>query len=240
MLQVTGFVGTDKVVSVSPFCVKLDVYLRMSGLEYRYVVGDPRKSPTGKLPYLEDGDTLLSDSQLIVEYLEKTYQVDLDAGLSARDRALAHLIRRTVEESFYFHQLYANWVDPFGWDKYRPVISAMLPRVVRPIAVPLIRRSVRRTLHYQGTSRHSRETVITFAQADLAAVAGFLGEQVFMLGAQPRFIDVVCFSFLEVALHGPETMTTELVREHANLVGYCDRMRARYSGPDDQAGEIDS
>ena len=240
MLEVTGFIGTDKIVSLSPFCAKLDVYLRMTGLEYRYLVGDPRKSPTGKLPYLRDNTTILSDSQLIIEYLTETYKVDIDDGLTVDELAQAHMLRRTVEESLYFHILYAGWVDEDGFKNFGSAFGKMLPGMIRPLLMPVIRKSQRRALHGQGTGRHSRETIVAFADADLKALTVVLGERNFMLGEKPRSIDAVCSGFLECVLEGPETMLTDVARQHGNLVAYCARMRERYPDANRPAGELES
>ena len=46
--------------NISPFCFKLETYLRMSGIEHEIVwSGSTRNAPKGKLPYIED------DSQIV-------------------------------------------------------------------------------------------------------------------------------------------------------------------------------
>ncbi|MBS0244877.1 MAG: glutathione S-transferase N-terminal domain-containing protein, partial [Proteobacteria bacterium] len=49
----------------SPFVVKADVLLKMSGLPYRKVISDSRKAPKGKLPYIDDDGTKVADTTLI-------------------------------------------------------------------------------------------------------------------------------------------------------------------------------
>src|SRR5215467_2268822 len=58
----------------SPFCMKVETYLRMVGLPYEVVNGAmPFKAPKKKLPYIEDGAQVVADSGFIVDYLKKTY-----------------------------------------------------------------------------------------------------------------------------------------------------------------------
>ena len=71
----------------------------------------PRAAPTKKIPYIDDGGTIIGDSGLIVDHLKKKYGDALDAKLTADQRALGHLLRRTLEESLYFVGLYARWVE---------------------------------------------------------------------------------------------------------------------------------
>ena len=55
----------------SPFGLKVQTYLRMLGVPYEAKIGDPRKAPTKKIPYIVDGTTVLGDSGLIFDYLKK-------------------------------------------------------------------------------------------------------------------------------------------------------------------------
>lgn len=75
--------------SPSPFCTKLETWLRMAGIPYTAkVLQGPPRSATGKIPYLElpDGSTL-ADSGRIIEALTEARGVRLDDHLSARDRS---------------------------------------------------------------------------------------------------------------------------------------------------------
>src|SRR5215471_2253017 len=85
--------------NLSPFCCKLETWLRIAGIPYEVVdTSDPRSGPKGKLPFIEDGGGRLGDSTLISEHLMKTRNVDPDAGLDASQRAVALLVQRTLED----------------------------------------------------------------------------------------------------------------------------------------------
>ena len=89
--------------SPSPFAIKLMTWLRMADIPYvaPTMMGPPR-SRTKKIPYieLENGETV-ADSSQIIERLTRDRGIALDDGLDTRQRALAHTIRRTVEEHLY-------------------------------------------------------------------------------------------------------------------------------------------
>ncbi|HJM48751.1 MAG TPA: glutathione S-transferase N-terminal domain-containing protein [Alphaproteobacteria bacterium] len=58
--------------SYSPFCLKLETWLRLTALPYEVVdEPDPRKGPKAKLPYIDDGGTVLGDSGLIIDYISR-------------------------------------------------------------------------------------------------------------------------------------------------------------------------
>ena len=81
--------------SVSPFCMKVEIYLRMADLAYEVVpTANPRRAPKGKLPYIDDDGKLIADSGLIVDYLEAKYGAKIDGGLTARDAAVSLAFRQ--------------------------------------------------------------------------------------------------------------------------------------------------
>ena len=72
--------------NASPFCMKLETYLRMAQLPFvapQISLRDIGRAPKGKLPYVRDGTTVLADSTLIIDHLKATYGDPLDAWLSA-------------------------------------------------------------------------------------------------------------------------------------------------------------
>ncbi|MDP2310263.1 MAG: glutathione S-transferase C-terminal domain-containing protein [Pseudomonadota bacterium] len=214
----------------SPFCVKVETFLRMSGIPYETAVGDPRRGPKGKLPWIEDGETRLGDSGLILQYLSVRYGADLDRDLTQDQRAKGHLVRRMLEESLYWCSTYANWVEDDGWKHVRAVFERQLPPLLRTLVPPLIRRNVIGLLHAQGTGRHSPEEVYALGRADLDALEVLLGQNHYFLGASPATVDAVAYAFLGAIIE-PDVMTSPL-RSHAltkeGLVAYCARMRQRY------------
>jgi len=83
-------------VPISPFVRKARVTLELKGLDYELVdsvfpgTKTPEYlaiSPLGKIPALEDGDTTMCDSNVIVEYLEERYPEIPVRPSNAADRA---------------------------------------------------------------------------------------------------------------------------------------------------------
>ena len=68
--------------NASPFCMKLELYLRMAGLPYRnrYTL-ELHRAPKGKLPWIDDDGTTVADSGFIIEYLKGKYGDPLDGKL---------------------------------------------------------------------------------------------------------------------------------------------------------------
>lgn len=224
--------------SFSPFCLKLETWLRLADLPYAVVEDhDPRKGPKGKLPFIEDGETVAGDSGLIIDYLGSQYGVDLDGTLDARQRAAAHALRRALEEGLYWTGIvYPRWAIEANWQIVKRKYFAALPAPLRPLIARLARRATLRALEGQGVGRHDAAEVAAMGRDDVDAAAALLGDQAFMMGTEPSAIDATAYGFLAAILAPPIACP---VRDHLqgteNLTAYCARMRERCF-PEELAG----
>jgi glutathione S-transferase len=216
--------------NLSPFCTKLECYLRMAEIPHKTAAMKLGKAPKGKIPYvvLSDG-AAMGDSQLIIERLERALVAEgkpaLDDGLAARDRAIGHLTQRALDEAYYFVTLYLRWGTDDGFAAVRAEFKKLVPGLV----VPLIRRDLRKKLHAQGTGRHSLDEVVGFGAADLESCAELLGDQPFLFGDRPRTVDCTLYAYLEAVLGFPvDSPLRARVAARANLVDYRKRIRARW------------
>src|SRR5690348_4249172 len=55
--------------NLSPFCCKLETWLRMARIPYEVTTADPRGAPKGKLPFIEEAGVRIADTSLIIEHL---------------------------------------------------------------------------------------------------------------------------------------------------------------------------
>lgn len=216
--------------NASPFCLKLELYLRMAGLPYRnaYTL-ELHKAPKGKLPWIDDDGTAVADSGLIIDYLKRKYGDPLDAGLNPEQRALALAITRLIEEHLYWAVLYDRWITPQGWAMTRPAFFGTLPRPLRAIVPLVARRGIRAELQGHGMGRHAPEQIHALGVADVDALAVLLDGQEFFLGAQVSSVDAIAAAFLANILMVPlETPIKSATAGHANLAAYCRRMAGQY------------
>jgi glutathione S-transferase len=215
--------------SMSPFGLKLATFLRLTGVEHvTHIETDPRKGPKGKSPWVVDGDLTLGDTELIIEHLRVTRGVDPDDGLSQRDRATSHVLRRTYEE--HFHQIveYSYWELDQGWEHTRSHF-AFLPAVVRPLLLKVIRNDCRKEGRIRGIGRHAQEEIARKAAADLDATEALLGDQPYLFGNEPTTTDCTVYAFLSITLWSPiRYFVQEDLKRRDRLVTYCERMRARF------------
>lgn len=221
--------GAFGVGSLSPFCFKLECYLRMAGVPYTSKMADFRKAPKGKVPFIEEDGAILGDSQLIIEHLKRKHGDTLDAKLSPEEVATGHLVRRVLEESTYWHIVHVRWADAEGWKAYRPYFKAMFPPVIGKLVVTMIRRGVVKGLRTQGLGRHAPEEILALGKADVSAVATLLGDKPFLLGDSPSSFDATVYAFIKSITAFPvDSPLRRYTLSQQNLVRYCERFEQRY------------
>lgn len=218
--------------NASPFCMKLETYLRMAQLPFvspQFSLPNMGHAPKGKLPYIKDGSKPLADSTLIIDYLKTTYGERLDGWLSAEQRAVALAFQRLMEENLYWAVVYTRWMEPQGWAATKEAFFGKLPAPLRWIIPALARRGMRRQLNGQGMGRHSAEEIHAIGQRDITALAEFLGDKPYFMGSEPCSLDATAYAFLANILWAP--VVSELLlhgEKYPQLEAYCWRMRSRY------------
>ncbi|MCB9766031.1 MAG: glutathione S-transferase family protein [Alphaproteobacteria bacterium] len=215
--------------TAAPFPLKLATWLRMAEVPFEIVVAnDASKGPKGKSPWIEWEGVRMGDSSLIIEHVAARLDIDLDAHLDARQRALAVAVQRMLEEHYhqcFEHQLFFGE----GADARIRAFQEMMPFPINLLLPPLLRRAFRTQLYARGMGRHDPSVIIAQGKADLDALAELLGDQPYVLGDRPCSLDACVFGFLGVSVYVDGT--NPLFRHaasHPNLMRYCERMRARY------------
>lgn len=214
--------------NLSPFCAKLETYLRIAEIPHDVKSSNFPKAPKGKIPYVKLDDSYLGDSQLIIERLETLRSAPLDGWLTPEQRAVGHCVRRMLDEGFYFVVMYLRWNSEHTGTIQRAEFVKVLPKALRPM-FPLIARSVRKALRSQGTGRHTPDEVMAMGRADIDALATLLGAKPFLLGDRPSTVDASLFAFVAGVLAFPgDSALKAHTAAQANLVGYVARLRAAY------------
>ena len=230
MITLHGFGPFFGTPDSSPFVIKVMMLLKLAGVAYRDVRGNPFTAPRRLLPYLKDDDVTVADSTLIRLHLETKYHLDFDAGLSTEQKATAWAVERMCEDHLYFAMLDMRWVDETNFNEglgrhmFGPV-----PAPVRSMVKSMLRRMNARRLHGHGIGRHARSDIAELAIRDVEALATILGEKPFLMGAKPCAADAFVFGIVTSILTPPlNSPIRGAMQWHANLVDYRDRITSQY------------
>jgi glutathione S-transferase len=215
--------------NLSPFCCKLETWLRIAEIPYEVVdTPDPRKGPKGKLPFIEDAGVRIADTSVIIEHLVKTRGVDPDARLDASQRATALLVQRTLEEHYAFVLAYTHLFRDEGLQHTRTRFDSV-PALVRPFVARAVKGQIREILWRQGLLRHSHEDIVELALRDWRAVLTVMSDGPFFFGDEPTSVDAIVFGTLATTVLTPiESPIRDFLKSKPACVGYAERMRARF------------
>ena len=215
----------------SPFCLKVESFLREANIFYDVVPFDPgrsfAKAPKGKLPFIEDEDgTVVGDSSLIIARLSRQRDSDMDAPLDDRQKWVSLAFRRMLDEHLYWVAVYSRWIDEPGWSVLRQTFFARIWRPIRPFA-----RARRRTAgapRAQGTGRHSREEIYALGNEDVHALSQLGNDTYFFAADRPTLLDLWAHAFVaEIVAPQINSPLKEAALALGNLTAHFKRLQAR-------------
>jgi glutathione S-transferase len=179
--------------SLSPFCIKVEAFMVFNKIPYEIVIEkSPNKGPKGKMPFIEDGSTVIPDSSDIIAYLSNKYGLE-DQRIFSPD---AYSYLAMLEESFYFILLYSRWVDKHGYNVIKNDFGNLFLPLYGPYFMGIIRRNLIKQANMQGIGRHSKEEVYKRGMDQLKAFDVKLGNNKFFFGDQISEIDFSMYGFL--------------------------------------------
>jgi glutathione S-transferase len=130
MLTLFSYPELYGVADNNPYGLKVFAFLRLCGLTFRHEhIVDAKAAPRGQLPYITDDGVAIGDSDAIIQYLVSRYNVDIDSGLTATERRIDLLVRRTLGAPFLFSRRHEHFValtsgsPRSGWLERQQAIS---------------------------------------------------------------------------------------------------------------------
>ncbi|XP_071998016.1 failed axon connections homolog [Engystomops pustulosus] len=217
------------VPSLSPFCLKMETYLRMADLPYQNYF-DGKLSPQGKMPWIEYNHTRVSGTEFIIDFLEEKLGINLNKNLNPHERAISRAVTKMVEEHFYWTLAYCQWVDNLHETQKMITIPGPLSDLLKWILCHLTKGIVKREMYGQGIGRFSEEEIYRLMEKDMRSLAGLLGDKKYLMGPKFSTIDATVFGHLAQAMWTlPGTRPERLLKgELINLAMYCERIRRKF------------
>lgn len=213
----------------SPFVIKAEVQLKMTGLVYDRASAIPPQAPNGKLPFINDHDEVVSDSTFIRAHVEHKYDVDLDAGLDALQRAQAWAIERLLEDHLYFAMVWFRWIDPDNFAKGPAHFADSAPEERRAQLRHDMQARKVAELQAQGLGRHAPAQIAELGTRSIDALALLLGDRPFLFGDAPSAVDATAFGMLASTVTPFfDTPLRRAVEARPNLMAYVARMMQRF------------
>lgn len=215
--------------NASPFCMKLETYLRMAGLAYDVETVLRPASSTGKAPYVVVDGEKITDSGRIIARLEAAHGHPVDGRLTLAQRAESLAFQRMMEEHLYWVLVYARWIAAPPAERAAFLAGLGVPRALAPLAAWAGGRRCRRALYHHGLGRHAPEAIWQMGVGDLQALAYWLGSRPFGFGETPTVFDACLFAFVGNIARMPwSNPLAAAALKHRTLTDHSARMLARY------------
>lgn len=235
------FSRTPLLPSLSPYCLKVETWLRLAGIKYENVDHKLKyRSKKGQLPFVELNGEEIADSVIIIKELAARFNHDLDLALTAEQRNVAHAMISMIDN-------HLAWVVMWWRTKYPDQVlkgykvnlqHALGTRIPNGILNFCFKFAFGRKwfqgskkVKAQGIGVHSPEEINAFGQSDLKVLSDMLADKPFFFGDEPTTLDVVVFAHL-AQIYFIDKEVTYPLRDYmtescANLVGLVNRMKDR-------------
>ncbi|KAH8375499.1 hypothetical protein KR200_010751 [Drosophila serrata] len=233
------FSRTPLLPSLSPYCLKVETWLRLVGLKYENVDHKMRfRSKKGQLPFIELNGEEIADSAIIIKELSSKYEKNLDSGLTAEQRNVSYATIAMLENHliwiiFYWRAKYPDNVLKGYKVNLQHALGLRLPNSILNFFFKITfgRKWFQGTkkLKAHGIGVHSAEEIEEFGKNDLKVLSEMLDCKPFFFGDEPTTLDVVAFAVLS-QLHYLSKDIAYPLRDYMtekcpNLIGHVSRMK---------------
>lgn len=245
------FCRTPFLPSLSPYCLKVETWLRLTGLKYENVDHKNKfRSKKGQLPFIELNGEEIADSAIILKELGQRNEKDLDAGLTNEQKALSHAMISMIENHLVWVVIWWRSKYPDNMIKgyklnLQQAMGTKVPQVILNFIFKFnFGRKGAKKVKAQGIGVHKPDEIMEFGKSDLKVLSDMLADKPFFFGDEPTNLDVVSFAnlaqiyFLDKEIQYP--LRDYMAESCPNLVGLVNRMKERcYPDWDDMCKNLD-
>jgi glutathione S-transferase len=235
------FSRTPLLPSLSPYCLKVETWLRLAGLKYENVDHKMKhRSKKGQLPFVELNGEEIADSAIIIKELTSRFEKDIDTNLTQEQRNIAHATISMIENHlvwviFWWRSKYPDLLLKGYKVNLQHAFGTWIPNGILNFLFKFTfgRKWFQgvKKLKAQGMGVHKPEEIEEFGKHDLKVLSDMLADKPFYFGDEPTSLDVVSFAVLS-QLHFISKEINLPLRDFItescpNLVGHVSRMKER-------------
>ncbi|KTD66616.1 hypothetical protein Lsan_0561 [Legionella santicrucis] len=208
----------------NPFGLKVDTFLRLTEIDYQHEhLINTKNAPRQQLPYMEDNGTIITDSNVILNYLSQKY-INLDKNLTKKQKNTHFLITRMLDNHLYWVMSYSRWQDEQFWPLFKAAFLTQLAELSES-TLETVRKYNIEKYHYQGIGRYSKEEIYQSGIDDLQSIILLLENNLYLFGEKIHSLDACCYGFLANILYFKiETPLKNFILQ-TPLKDYTDRIR---------------
>lgn len=213
----------------NPFGLKVDTFLRLAKIPFQteHII-DTKDAPRGQLPYIIDQGTVITESNFIIKYLLKKYDILLDLHLTESQKNIYFLITRMLDSHLYWVMSYSRWQDERYWPLFKSEFLKQLPQLSEEDLERFRQYNIQK-YYYQGIGKYSSEEIYNSGIDDLKCINEFLNNNPFFFGEHFSTIDACCYGFLaNIYYFEINTPLRDFIKSQKKLEHYVHRIRERF------------
>lgn len=217
------FPSCRTIVTVSPFALKVETWLRWQNIPYESIRGVKRWSKHQQIPFIELNGEQIADSNIIIQTLQKKFDRK-DEGLSKEEQSVSRAVSMMIENqtvmSYFYYRYVEDAVKFIGtWQFINPVFRFFAGR--------MFKKSFDKRAKHHGIGKHEVSEIYDFGIQDFQAVSDLLGEKQYFFGDKMTTLDCYLFGHLCQVLYIPvEYPHKEYIHKNCgNLVEYTERIK---------------
>jgi len=235
------YMRTPQIPSISPFCLKVESWLKLHGIKYENVDHKIKlRSKRGMLPFIELNGEEIADSNTIIETLSKKFEKSMPAELTAEQKQVQHAMISMVEN--HFNWTMVQWrsrdidsmVKGYKMDLAAAIGSKLPASLLNFYFKHTFLRKGLKKVKAQGFGASSNEEMEQMGKDDMKVCSDMLGDKEFMFGDEPSLLDLTVYSHMAPVLfidkEFPCVLRDYMESDCQNLVGLVNRMKDRCWG----------
>jgi len=241
MVYLFQFQRSPQIPSISPFCLKLESWLKLHGIKYVNVDHKCKfRSKKGMLPFIELNGEEIADSNIIIEHLAAKFDKEMPAQMTPEQKNVQHAMVAMVENHLHWTMVHwrskesDNILKGYKLDIQTMIGSKAPPSILNWVFKYMHCRKGLKKVKSQGLGVHSAEEIDQFGRSDLLVLSQMLGDGQFFFGDEPAMLDLVVYSHVAqlvmVDKEYPCPLRDYIESDCKNLVGLVNRMKDRCWG----------
>lgn len=210
-------------INASPFCAKVELFLKYYQIPFKIEAALPMHGPYKKMPFIEYQNETIGDSEFILQRLIKDYKIEL--GLTPPQLAQGRAWQLLLEQHLYWVIVYNRWVPEDSWKKLEDAFFSGLKWPLRPIIAKQSRKLAIKNLYAQGIGRFSLTQVLHTGREDLKALSNHLTVNKYICGDTFSYFDLIAYATLKnINNQQMEIALTAVIQEFQTILDYQQRI----------------
>ncbi|CAJ0955548.1 unnamed protein product, partial [Mesorhabditis belari] len=211
------------VPNLSPFCLKVETFLRIYNIKYQLKESWTSQVDGGQLPFIELNGEKIGESQAVIFKLIKHFKIK--ENLRPHEAATSRAIDRMLDGSTFYTLMNDKVLNNQAFMS-REVTGLRVPAILGKFVASRFANKVKARI-MAGVGNLSNEDLMEVMRRDVKALADLLGDRQFLFGSRMTLADCSIFGHLASTyyLPFPQLIQELLDKEHINLRDYVERIR---------------